>query len=390
MLDGHSKFVGNEKKMRSAKDNGSAGYRNELRYIYAGRIRIAGRWWRPVARVTSFGEEDANHATRECGPMPAGFGSETKAAKERWTKGRVSFYAAAGEIVMDTGKGPVIFEPCGEPPFWWKPNVTPSEALADAEAAGRPLDERGFLGARDDDDESVWTARAARIKREEDAAERELRDQEDAAREAAYAAQLAEYTAKIREQAGSDTFELTTASGRVLTVPRAPFENWALRRTSLRHLAPEWVPVCPSGLKLAMDDEYHSDWMLGAGLDLYSDYNDDEIRRAAYDAMFNLQRQLGEFEAGVILPGRGVPITGAVGELIAVVPNLDQEQMPRALGAAAIVTETGGALAHLSLFAIERQIPIFLVPDAVHRFPAGTKVTLDPTNGGVTVHVERR
>jgi hypothetical protein len=40
--------------------------------------------------------------------------------------------------------------------------------------------------------------------------------------------------------------------------------------------------------------------------------------------------------------------------------------------------------------AIEREIPIFLVPDAVRRFPSGTKLTLDPTNGGVTVHVDRR
>jgi len=56
---------------------------------------------------------------------------------------------------------------------------------------------------------------------------------------------------KVRDQAGDDTFELVVpacegAEEHRLTVPRAAFWNWALSRTSIRHLAPPWEPRVPS------------------------------------------------------------------------------------------------------------------------------------------------
>lgn len=390
VLDGKSQLVGDESCMTVQPDDAAA-YRADLRHIYAGRVRINARWWRPVARVDSFGQPDADHATRKYGSMPARVPGN-RGDRARWAHYRVEFYAGPDELVMDVpSQAPVIFEPCGEPPFWWKPCTTVAEAVLDAASAGRALESRGFVGVIDDgSEEDVRTARAKRIAKEEDQADRELQEQEEKEREEAYRQQLASYADQVRQQAGSDTFELATGDGRTIVVPRAPFENWALRRTSLRHLAPPWASVCPSGLKLPLDDEYHSDWMLGAGLDLYGDYFDESVRRASYDAMYELQRQLGEFEAAVILPGRGTEVSGTVGKHIAVLPDLEMERYAEVVNALAIVTETGGALKHCALYAIEREIPIFLVPDAVRRFPSGTKLTLNPANGGVTVHVDRR
>jgi phosphohistidine swiveling domain-containing protein len=256
-------------------------------------------------------------------------------------------------------------------------------------------------------------------KAERDAAQKRL----DAAYEAEDKERF-EYNEEIRrkvlEQCKGDMIDLHTEDGRkVASVPRAPFEVWALHRTSLKHLAAPWKTVAPSGLKLQMDEPAHTDWFYGATIYLTEeerllkrfpsaetldeakelasawgvklgrydfDYNG-VLNEASYHEAWNLQERLGNFEAPVIVDAGDV--TGEVGKQIAVIPDLSPDHVDKIVRVKGIVTEVGGKVAHIAQLALERSITIMRVPGAVKRFPEGAKLTLYPGEGRIYVHVDR-
>lgn len=399
VLDGKSRLTGDSNEGIGVEDDSDPSYAKNYAYIYAGRVRIMGAWYRPRAEVVSGGQLDGEYAMKAAGRI---VDENTFGVPREFQRARVEYHCGTGERVVEVrrevktkrrGKEAVktrtdflVFEPCSEPPFWWPEHSDPSAALADFLAKGHRL-------TRLEGESPMETPIAQRMERKRSKAEKAEEaerlaqlDRDEEERERRYKAQLAEITAEVRKQAGDDVFELTTKSGRKLTIPRAPFWNWALRRTTLRHIAPPWTTVSPSGMKLPMDDEYHTDWMLGAGLDLSNDYHDDEIRDVAWHEMFRLQNELGDCDAAVVLPGRGIEITGVVGKHITVLPDLEMDKQPLVVNALVIITETGGPMKHCALYAIEKDIPILLVPDAMTRFPKGTKLTLNTTTGSVVVH----
>jgi phosphohistidine swiveling domain-containing protein len=367
-------------------------YLNDLHYIYAGRIRIDGTWWRPVAEVTRFGPEAHRHAAEHISVVPKVAYEGFDRSRREWSRICVNWYTGPREIYREVAGRWIILEPCGEPPFWWQPNNTVAEALASCLRAERSLENRGgndrdtIAEMRQEVDEKLEGVIEARRMstgavneiHEERALERE-REQE-ARREMEYVKRLADITAKVIEQAGDDTFLLKLEDGRELTVPAAPFQHWALDRTALRHMAPSWELVSPSGMKMPGDNPFHTDWMLGAGLDLREDYGYDKaVTRAAHDASFDLQRALGNFEANVIVDNGTV--TGIVGENVVVLPNLSPDHTVKVMGAKAIITERGGQLAHLAVVGMEMGWTIMLVKDAMTRYPEGMEVTLNPAEG---------
>jgi phosphohistidine swiveling domain-containing protein len=393
VLDGKLKFVGNETDgINAVPDNDSETekYCEEVRYIFAGRCRIGSSWWRPRAKVEAFGPDDAHWAMQN-GKRPASpFDGDGGAAAERFYKMRVQFYACDGERSVGCQVGGhveyFVFEPCGEPPWWWdKQTNDPTKALEDFLAAGRHLQMEGYAwrGATTEKREPAKPdprdEERRRVRRAEEDAEE---DAEADAAEASEKRRQADLRARILEQAAGDLFELKYEGGAV-TAPRAPFVNWALHRTTLWHLAPPWRCVSPPGLKLINDDPYHSDWYIGAGLDLKNVY-DGKLSEAASAEMFRLQEEYGNFECAVIVGGEEV--TGVVGREIVVLPDLRPERLEKLLGARAIITEAGGKMAHLAQIALERSIPIVLVPDACARYPEGARLTVSSAEGKVTAH----
>lgn len=171
--------------------------------------------------------------------------------------------------------------------------------------------------------------------------------------------------------------------GRTFNVPRAPFYHWALRRTPFRHLAPEWKLCAASGWKLSGDDPWHTDWMIGAGIDLDESYKP-EVRDASMDKMFEIQRAVAGFKVHVLVSGSTVE--GIIGEDVIVLPDLSPEHLNKIRAARAIITERGGQLAHLAQVALERSIPILRVEDACQIFQQGRRVTVDPECGQAHVH----
>lgn len=207
---------------------------------------------------------------------------------------------------------------------------------------------------------------------------------EDAAR-TAHLEEIARIHREVQARSGADLIDLHDEQGGVVArVPRAPFLCWALRHTALQHLAPPWVPVAGSGMKAQSDDPFHSDWYYGAGLGLDGRCGyGTPVARAAEREMLDLLARLGSFSCAVLVPGE--VLSGVAGQDIAVVPDLSPDRLVEVAHARAIVTEAGGAGAHLAQIALERGAVVVLVAEACRKFPPGTPLYIDPGHGRVEV-----
>lgn len=400
ILDGKARLTGDEKGMGLEDElpNVREAYQRDLHFIYAGRVKLQKSWYRPKAFVRVFGPEDMrrSHAIRE-GERSVIQGDGGYNMIQKISRARVAAYAVEGERVVRCDRHFakwVIFEPCGEAPFWWDEPTTPDEALKKFLAVGKRLDEYVHDETFPEAEPMTFgSVRTAPTKEEADEVLRKAREDDDL-RERAYKATLAVYRTKILAQAGDDLFEMTYKK-HTLKVPRAPFEHWALGRTALKPFAPPWEPVCPSGMKLQLDDPYHTDWMVGAGLDLYKDYHDDKLRKASYNASWEVQQKYSEWKCQVLVAGIGRSHYGAIvhpkpGEpceagQVVVLPSLDPKYLEATLKAGAIITEQGGALAHLATVSLERGTPVVRVEGALKTYLPKMRVTVNTAEGTITI-----
>ncbi|MCH9637729.1 MAG: hypothetical protein K0U16_07280 [Gammaproteobacteria bacterium] len=391
VLRGTHELVGDSQQGLELVQSSADDFQTDVAYLYAGRFRDRGKWYRPVAQIGTFGTRDGDWALKK---VDGAIGSPGTRSMRRWWFFRAFFYCSDGEVPhlleLDGESTWVIFEPCGEPPHWHRPSTTAQEALDEAIATGRSLSERNadpYLKERP----APRPSREAIRKR---IAEADRREEERRV-------QLEEYAAAIRAQAGSDTVLLVLKDGRELTVPRAPFVRWALARTDLWKFAPEWKNVTPSGLKLAMDNPDHTDWVLGAGLTLDEAY-ESEVTEAAWDVAHEFQEAArstqrpypGIFTAlehldalvhtAAVLVDAG-DRRGTVGTDIAVFPDADASRAEQLEGIAGVVVETGGKLAHFAIVTKGRGITVMRHPDACKLFSPGTQLELNPKTGRIVI-----
>lgn len=390
ILEGRSRLTGDSLKgigVAAERKKVSTSYQKNLDYIFAGRVKIRGAWYRPVAQIHAFSPEDTKEACREL-PEDPNF-EEALAAIRTWWKRRAAAYANEGEIVVEIpGEKPTpyfLFEPVSEGLFWRPELSSPKEAVDQCRTAGRKIREISPQTEEDEtsplptlnDEEEATKLRLAQEKREDEENERWEKERKD---------RLQTYSEQVRKQAGEDFFELRTESGKTYRIPRPPFVRWALSRTSLRHLMPAWENVSPSGLKLPLDNPDHTDWMLGAGLDLEETYSfGSEVMKAALDESFRIQSDLGDFTYTVL--SGGPEVEGVIGEDILVLSDLRNTPENNAALASArgILTERGGELAHVAVVAREMRVPLFLVPNALKAFRAGERVKLCAEEGKIFV-----
>lgn len=100
-----------------------------------------------------------------------------------------------------------------------------------------------------------------------------------------------------------------------------------------------------------------------------------------------IQKVVGGFPCAVLVGGDTV--YGVVGREIAVVPDLHPDRLEQVLRSSAVVTERGGAVAHLANVARERSIPMIRVDDAVRLFPPGAHLMVKPEEGRVEMMAVR-
>jgi phosphohistidine swiveling domain-containing protein len=207
--------------------------------------------------------------------------------------------------------------------------------------------------------------------------------------------QIEGYREKIREQAGDNW--LTIGDVRI---PQAPFENWCLWRGDGAHLALPWKTVAPSGIKMMGDDPYHTDFMLGAGLDLDAmKDHDDPLTQAIWDLREKVQTEKLGFKCAVLCgtgeskslkavhPKKG---ESCQPDQVAVIPNAGPDYVAAANTAGAVITEQGGAMAHLVTVFREKDVKIVRVKDALKLYPPGMHLIVDCSKGDVHVPYNRK
>lgn len=214
------------------------------------------------------------------------------------------------------------------------------------------------------------------------------RDEQEEEKYQRYLKRCDEIRDEVIRQAGDDFLTIPIEGDPKRTeirVPRAPFYQWALGRVA-RHLAPKWEPVAPSGMKLQLDDPYHTDWMLGAGLSLEDDYgflSDTPINKATSQLRWEIMREHTSYEGVPFSHGKVAMVEGTVGKEILVVPDLRPFRQPEIVKAKAVLTNVGGALAHLAIIAREESIPMFMIPKATEKFPPGSYLHIYTKTGSV-------
>jgi phosphohistidine swiveling domain-containing protein len=423
LCDGKAALEGDERSMQVVT-KAHRKYRTRIAWLHAGRIRLQDRWWQPVAYVQDVGPMDLknDHGVNTYTP-PGG----------RGIRNRGWHYCGKDEIVVEHAafKDPesphlereVIFRACVERPHWHQPPPTPQAALEEYLAAGRRLERRGHAARYGHDPERWPSGYAGRSWMREpeppgggparfrgtvpnEAMERKL----EAEAEASRLRRVADLRELILSKAGDDLIELAwEAKGEVpagkAMIPRAPFVVWCFARLKWFHaLLPEWQPISPSGMKIwAMDDPVHTDWVIGGGFDpqdrdlywgakgtaaeaLRSRLQDelDERQRAEDEKVTTLVT--GAKVTGVVthgLPG----VTPAPG-LIIIIPNLHSRYLWATTGAAAVIAEEGGEVAHLAQVAREQAVPVVRAERALERWGEGDVVEVDPE--ARTVRVVRR
>lgn len=191
-------------------------------------------------------------------------------------------------------------------------------------------------------------------------------------------------------------------------VPKNAFLLWCLKGFDFEANAkerPVWSPVCPQGMKMTMDDPYHSDWMLGAGLDLDETYSldDNSLGARVMSAAFGLRATLVEewTQAQFVTLAKGTrrwisgevvfpsPNEGVPAGSIAVVPHAGPEYQlamesaceDSSSGPGAIICATGGKLAHLAVVGRELDCTVLMIPDAMTRFKPGDRLSINLQDG---------
>lgn len=201
----------------------------------------------------------------------------------------------------------------------------------------------------------------------------------------------------------------------LLRVPRGAFERWAVRPTGGEHLAAQWRPISPRGIKSGADDPYHTDWLLGAGFgprDMRHDGPDPALTAALNHAAFGgkaeVERRLLGFDCSVLLSGPDVrgrvwhprspaDTTPPWSEEppIAVLRDARPDWLPTVLAVidrgGAVVVERGGEMAHLvTLLRGEGKGPLVRMPGALRLYPADLVLDVSPGSGRITVADDAR
>lgn len=201
------------------------------------------------------------------------------------------------------------------------------------------------------------------------------------------------WRAKIVEQAG-DGWITITVNDKEIKLPLAPFENWCLWRTDGAHLAMPWQRVAPQGVKMMGDDPYHTDFLIGAGLEPDAMIADGDLNEAIYNLRHRMQEEKLGFKCAV-LSGKG-SVRGTVvhpkphddipDDAVIVLRDASPDYLDLALKAKAVIVERGGSMAHLVAVAREREAIIVRVEKALKLYPVGSSVTVDASAGTVQLH----
>lgn len=270
------------------------------------------------------------------------------------------------------------------------------EPLLDVEALNTLL---GLVEQQNRVQEALYAAQVSRGDEEPGGLDEETEGEDASSSELREEFETAVLRAEIRERARKHGgfIELTVRDypdqeESVVSVPAIPLMRWAARniRGFRWEDLPEWLPVCPGGLKMPGDNPMHTDWWVGAGFEPRHGYAQEHpLNKAAWRFALYLSESHGC--AFVKLAGKGrvlgrvtfpKPNEAVLPGSIAVVPfaGVDYEMAMLTAckgGHGAVISAVGGKLAHLATVARETEARLVVVDNAMGVFKEGELVTLD-------------
>lgn len=403
-------------------------YLETFKFQNAGILRHNDKYYRPKIHVTSYDINDFQHARKI-------LGNDIQRSHET-AKARASFYAYDGMIASapstsyDKRDGcvpnnfetniVVLWELISDFPSWVKPHKKAQDALDDflsvrrLEIAGaadnwQTFDEKVAekIAEFENDDENM------RLIHEIDP-HCDIREQLEYN---AYQNDLVQYRRKIEKQAGPIDGDgwirlpvyndyLNSSHKEVpdsyLFIPKAPFMIWALQRgiPSKLDVLPSWDCVAPSGLKMYNDSREHSDWVIGAGFDPETFYQEQSnINDCAYAYGIKLAEEILKFDflplsksdkklvygtIKYVKPGETLE-AGEIGAIPHAGVEYDAALRSAHKHGTALICKMGGRLAHVAIVGRELNVPIIMW-EKIDEIFQGTNVTIDLENGKIQVH----
>jgi hypothetical protein len=205
------------------------------------------------------------------------------------------------------------------------------------------------------------------------------------------------------------------SDSRKLRVPRGAFEHWAVRPSGAEHLAAPWQAVSPQGIKQGADDPYHTDWMLGAGLNPKDMRHDspnmalsEALTEAAYAARAKVEKRLLDFDCSVLLSGPDIigrawhpsspddlSIPYSDEPPVAILRDARPDWLPIVMDVlgkgGAVIVERGGEMAHLVNEARGTGFgPIVRRAKALQLYPDNLLVKVSPSDGRIEIQDDWR
>lgn len=191
-----------------------------------------------------------------------------------------------------------------------------------------------------------------------------------------------EIVSKLGDKESSDWLRMPVYSGlsnpsSYLYIPRLAFLHWALKNVPAVKLGiiEDWVPVSKYDLKCKNDDRFHSDWVIGAGLDPATFYDkNNDINISAHKLAMEIVRDMTSFDLLVLSRSSRTKFEGEIAFLkpgqqlekgqIGIISHAGVE-FDAALRSAArhktgLICLTGGPLAHVVTVGRELDVPIVM------------------------------
>lgn len=194
--------------------------------------------------------------------------------------------------------------------------------------------------------------------------------------------------------------------GRTIRVPQGAFEQWSVHHSQGGHLATPWKPISPVGVKQGADDPFHTDWMLGAGLEPWdmkekgSNLHWEALSEMAYREKAKIEEKLLNHQASILL--NGPEVFGRIIQPVSPDGNLQiEDELPPVLViktasaewletawqvlnlGGAVIVERGGEMAHLITELRQHGGPVLRIDNAKNLYPDNSVVMVSPTSGTI-------
>lgn len=372
ILKGDSKLIGINENISLVSDN-DLEYKNEILKVYAGSCYIDEKWVKPYATVNTI----------------------TK--KTSLSDQRILFYKEESDhvyqvIEVNGKKTAVLFRESEYedeegliPPIWLQSKYKESIAANVQEflSYGNLLLEYGVtkqffydtadMSAEDKSQKNFLKYMAA-MKDNHNLISREAFEYELDARNEMLDLFLVPYCKEKIEAQETEWIQVDE-----FRIPKTPFMYWARKVLNITDIEynVDWIPVSSPGQKMCGDNPFHTDWVIGAGLDPYNFYNSKE-EKIINNFVFSLsRRKLLCVNGSGTVSGRITKDPALVTkDHILVIPHAGVEYFEAAKNAGAVIAAVGGPASHLVVNSKEHEIKFALVLNAIEEFEEGEFVTI--------------